>query len=70
EPAAEPDDQEPAAEPDDGQSTAEEDIPQPTRVDSGLSPSVPTWQVLTLLLGAVLLFGGVVTGLQQRREPR
>ncbi len=70
EPAAEPDDQEPVAEQDDGQSTAEEDIPQPTRVDSGLSPSVPTWQVLTLLLGALLLFGGAVTGLQQRREPR
>ena len=55
-------DEEPAAE--------EEDIPRPTRVDSGLSPSVPAWQVLTLLLGALLLAGGIVTGLQQRREPR
>ena len=48
----------------------EQDIPRPTRVDSGLSPSVPTWQVLTLLLGALLLAGGVATGLRSRREPR
>ena len=48
----------------------EQDIPRPTRVDSGLSPSVPAWQVLTLLLGALLLAGGVATGLRSRREPR
>jgi len=50
--------------------TAAEDILRPTRVDSGLSPSVPTWHALTLLLGALLLVVGVVSGLQQRREPR
>ncbi len=49
---------------------AEQDILRPTRVDSGLSPSVPTWQVLGLLLGALLLVGGVATGLRARREPR
>lgn len=49
---------------------AGQDIPQPTRVDSGLSPSVSVWRLLTLLLGSLLLAGGIVTGLAPRREPR
>lgn len=45
-----------------------EEIPQPTSVDSGLSPSLPTSYLLALLLGFLLLAGGLTAGLRQRRE--
>ena len=57
---------------DDGQAAGDGDtgqeIPQPTAVDSGLSPSLPTSSVLVLLLGFVLLAGGLTVGRRERGQ--
>ena len=45
-----------------------QEIPQPTSVDSGMSPSLPTTYALMLLLGFVLVAGGLTVGFRQRRE--
>jgi hypothetical protein len=44
------------------------EIPQPTRVDSGLSPSLSTTPMLVLLLGFGLLSAGLMAGLRQRGQ--